>query len=113
MKQVDCVRIPKDYWEHLLYGQFADWADAGKEIPVFLMDWAVEYFGDIAEALPDPDMMSPNYLVDNFVINGDWGPWENYKRDPEETQDEVMERMEARALRMFPEEGWIVVSLGF
>lgn len=113
MKQVDCVRIPKDYWEHLLYERFADWADTRKEIPEFLMDWAVEYFGDIAEALPNPDMMRPSYLVDNFVVGGDWGKWEIYKQDPEETQDEVMERMEASALRVFPEEGWIVVSLGF
>lgn len=113
MKQVDCVRIPKDYWERLLYERFADWADTRKEIPEFLMDWAVEYFGDIAGALPDPGMMRPDYLVDNFVIGGDWGMWENYKRAPEETQDEVMERMEARALQMFPEEGWIVVTIGF
>lgn len=113
MRQVDCVRIPKYCWERLLYERFADWADSRKEIPEFLMDWAVEYFGDIAEALPDPSMMMPDFLVDNFVINGDWGMWEDYKQAPEETQDEVMERMESRALRMFPEEGWIVVSLGF
>lgn len=63
-----------------------------------------EYFLDlIRECGVDPKNASPSYVVDNFLINEDWGEFDNYKQE-NETDEEFIERMEDKAIAIFPEE---------
>lgn len=53
---------------------------------------------------------SPNVVVDNVIINGDWGYFDDYK-SKDETDDDFVLRNEDKALYLNQEERIVCFSL--
>ena len=83
-----------------------------------------------------PEHASPSYVVDNAVVNGDWGDFDEYKHtkkvcvecdadfddycpdcdceeseEREETDEEFIERVEDDVMAIFPDERIVIYSI--
>ena len=49
-------------------------------------------------------------VVDNIAVNGDYGDFDDYKKDGESDED-FIDRAEGEALRVFPEERFVIYNI--
>jgi len=70
-----------------------------------------DYFMDtIRECGINPANSSPKYVVDNAIINGDWGEFDEYK-EQNETDDEFVERLKDKVFYINLDEKVVCFSL--
>ena len=103
------VEITMSTWLSLLGGRRELISPRGWTIPDCVWNYAVEFLKDCGPS-PDPAKNDPSYLVDNIAINGEYGSFDDY-RNPGESDEELIARVEDEAMAIFPEEEIIVYSL--
>ena len=54
------------------------------EMPDCLWNWFIDSIRDCGV---NPKYSSPSYVVDNAIVNGDWGSFDDYKNDDESDED--------------------------
>lgn len=52
----------------------------------------------------------PMTVIDNVIVNGDYGDFDNYKQE-DETDEDFVARVEDEVYRIFPEERFVIYSL--
>ena len=103
------VEITMDTWISLLEDRREEIRPRGWTIPDCVWNYAIELFEECG-APGDPKICDPAYIVDNLAVNSDYGTFDDY-RNPGESDEELISRMEDRALAVFPEEEIILYSL--
>lgn len=83
----------------------------GWNCPDCVWDYVMDLIKEIG--VP-PEGSDPKYIVDNLIVNGDYGDIDNYK-DENETDEQYVERMlkEEEIIEYFPEERIVLFGLGF
>lgn len=83
----------------------------------FVKDWWGEIpdiVWDVLEQSVDDQIGFTNYnpasIIDNVLVNGSYGDFDNYKME-DETDEEFVEREEGNCMYIFPEERFIIYSL--
>lgn len=74
-----------------------------------------DYVVDLIEQCGiDKRFSDPKYVVDNLIVNGDYGSIDNYK-DEDETDEQYIERVKDNLdfIEYFPEDRIVLFSLGF
>lgn len=69
-----------------------------------------DYFCELIRECGISNDNSPNVVVDNVIINGDWGYFDDYK-SKDETDDDFVLRNEDKALYLNQEERIVCFSL--
>ena len=95
-----------DIYIDALKARYAYVKDQFGEMPPLVwdeMEYAAEngYFGDD---------IHPSYVIDNILVNGDYGSYDDYKH-PGETDEEFEERVEDECYNIFPEDRFVIFSL--
>lgn len=99
--------IPDDEYEEMLnqrreeIAQFFGWT-----IPDLVWD---EYI-DLCHDCGFNKSETPMVVVDNIAVNGDYGDFDDYKKDGESDED-FIDRAEGEALRVFPEERFVIYNI--
>ena len=78
----------------------------GWQIP----DCLWEYFCEIVEECGVYGNTNPSYVVDNVIVNGDFGLFDEYKQE-HETDDDFISRVEAEAFYINKDERIVCFSL--
>ena len=76
-------------------------------IPDVLWDWLMDGFRECAGAFEQKD---PMIVVDNAIVNGDWGDFDNYKHD-KETDAAFVRRVKNDALFIDKKERLVCFSI--
>ena len=75
-------------------------------VPNVLWDWFIETIRENGIS----GETDPMIVVDNAIVNGDWGEFDNYKND-KETDDEFVARVEEDALFIDKNERLVCFSI--
>lgn len=102
------VEIDVDYYIELLENrrEFCK-QRLGWDCPDCVWDCLVQ---SIKDSGISKDYSHPKYVVDNLLINADYGDFDSYKKE-NETDEEFIKRVEDDVMAIFPDERIVIYSL--